>query len=271
MFDKRLKKIFLLFILGYISINLIFFVKPAIFNVNSGIFKVILFPSYVVKSLSTHSMNFLKSVVNAKKILRENEELRRKNDALNLENMFLKKEVANFERINNIESYAKKFPFSVEISKVVGRNPKLWHQYLIIDGGENKQFLPGMPVITKDGLIGKITEVYDSYSKILLLIDPDFSVDVRGEKSGVLALCSGIGTSVIKINYVPKFEDLVLGETLVTSGLDGAFPEGIPVGYVIEINKPFGDYFLDAYVIPVVDILKVKEVIVVKSFPRKIK
>lgn len=271
MFDKKLKKILFLIFLCYILINALYLAKPAVFNESNGVIRTILLPSFVIKSFSNQFLNFINSIVNAKKILRENEELRRKIDALYLENTFLKKEIDNLGRISSIESYAKKFPFSVEISKVVGRSPKLWHQYLIIDGGKDRQFIPGMPVVTKDGLIGKIIEVYDNYSKILLLVDPDFSVDVRGEKSGVLALCSGIGTSVLKINYVPKFEDLVLGETLVTSGLDGSFPEGIPVGFVIEINKPFVDYFLDAYVVPVVDILKVKEVIVIKSFQKKIK
>lgn len=271
MFDKRLKKIIFLITLCYLSINALYLANPQVFSKSNRVVRFILLPSFVIKGFMAQSMNLVNSIINAKRILQENEELRRKIDAINLENMFLKKEIINLERLNNIENYAKKFPFSVEISKVVGRNPKLWHQYLIIDGGKDRQFTPGMPVITKDGLIGKITEVYDNYSKILLLVDPDFSVDVRGEKSGVLALCSGIGTSVLKINYVPKFEDLVLGETLVTSGLDGAFPEGIPVGYVVEINKPFGDYFLDAYVVPVVDILKVREVIIVKTFPRKIK
>ncbi|MCX7770648.1 MAG: rod shape-determining protein MreC [Proteobacteria bacterium] len=271
MFEKRLKKTLLALLFIYISANALYVAKPAIFNEGSFSVKIILFPTFAMRTIFNKTLEVFNTIMNSKNILKENEELKKRLDSLQLENMFLKRELENFQRLNNVENYAKKFPFSVEISKIVGRNPKLWHQYLIIDGGKNKYFTPGMPVVTKDGLIGKIVEVYDSYSKVLLLIDPEFSVDVRGEKSGVLALCSGIGTSVLKINYVPKFEELVLGETLVTSGLDGSFPEGIPVGYVIEINKPFGDYFLDAYVVPVVDILKIKEVIVIRAFHKKIK
>lgn len=269
MFNKKFKKNFFFFLLICFCLNIIYLSRPYTFNDRQLIWRVILSPSISAKTIFNQSYQFFKSLFYTKEILNENMHLKRKVEALSVENQLLKKDLENLKHLSIIEDYTKKFPFSVEVSYVVGRNPEFWHQYLLINGGKDRNFSYGMPVITKDGLIGKIVEVYDNYSKVLLLIDPEFSVDVRGENSRVLALCSGIGTSVLKINYVPKFEELVLGETLVTSGLDGAFPEGIPVGYVIEINKPFGDYFLDAYVVPSVDILKVKEVIVIKSFTRK--
>jgi len=269
MFDKKIKKTLLSLLLVFICLNLIYMSKPAIFNDRLIIWKVALFPSKALVAFSGAVSEFFKTTFYAREVIKENSELKKRLDTLTIENLILKKELENTRSIKTVEEYIKKFPFTVEFSTVIARNPQFWHQYLLIDGGKDKGYLPGMPVITKDGLIGKIVEVFDSYSKVLLLIDPEFSVDVRGVKSNVLALCSGIGTSVMKINYVPKFEELELGETVVTSGLDGAFPEGIPVGYVIEINKPFGDYFLDAYVIPVVDVLKIKDLIVIKNFVKK--
>lgn len=194
---------------------------------------------------------------------------RSKRLVLEAENSLLKQKIASLERLESLEKVKKEYPFQIEITKIIGRNPLFWHQYIIVEGGEDRNFTVGMPVITKDGLVGKITKVYPEYSKVLLLIDPEFSVDVRGYDSNVLALCSGVGTSVMKISYVPRFEEMSVGEVLVTSGLDKSFPEGIPVGYLIEVNKPFGAYFLDAYVIPVVDVLKITEVMVVKDFGKK--
>jgi len=269
MVDTKLKRILLSLLLFFVCLNLIYLSKPAMFNDRLIIWKLALFPSKALQMFTSSVSNFVKTTFYAREVINENRELKKRLDTLTIENLILKRELENSKSIKTVEDYIKKFPFTVEISTVVARNPQFWHQYLLIDGGKDKGFLPGMPVITKDGLIGKIVEVFDGYSKVLLLIDPEFSVDVRGDKSNVLALCSGIGTSVMKINYVPKFEELELGETVVTSGLDGAFPEGIPVGYVMEINKPFGDYFLDAYVIPVVDVLKIKEVIVIKNFAKK--
>ncbi len=193
----------------------------------------------------------------------------REKQLIEAENMFLKEKLLAFERLNELEQIKSKYPFKMEVSKIISRNPLYWHQHVMIEGGKDKGFQPGMPVITKDGLVGKITAVYPEYSRVLLMVDPEFSVDVRGQDSNVLALCSGIGTSIMKINYVPRFEELKLGEMLITSGLDMSFPPGIPVGYLIEVNKPFGAYFLDANVIPVVDVLKIREVMVIKEFEKK--
>lgn len=268
---KTIKKTgFVLFVI-LACVNILYISRPMLFGdlKHRGFLKIFLFPAIAIKNSTSSIYNFFVGAVNYASVKKENIILQQKIDALIVENMLLRTQVENEKRQQNVESYGKKYPFSIEVTKVIGRNPQFWYQYLLLEGGKDRGFMPGLPVITRDGLVGKITEVHENYSKLLLLIDPEFSVDVRGERSGVLALCSGIGTSVMKMNYVPKFEDLILGETLTTSGMDGAFPEGIPVGYVIEINKPFGDYFLDAYVIPAVDFLKIREVMVIRSFPSR--
>ncbi len=92
MFDKRLKKkLFFIFLL-YISTNAFYLVKPAIFNEKNKIIRFILLPSFVAKDSGKIFLNFIKSIVDAKKILKENEDLRKNVDALYLENMFLKKD-----------------------------------------------------------------------------------------------------------------------------------------------------------------------------------
>lgn len=254
-----------------VFINLAFFfkAKPIPALENNRFLRILVLPSLYTKELIRAAENSFRKFTRLTHAHEELEELKKKYGKLQAENTLLKAKLDGLERQSVLEGHKKKYPFPMEVTKVIGRNPLFWHQYLLLEGGKDRGFESGMPVITKDGLVGKITEVYDESSKMILIIDPDFSVDVRGEKSQVLALCSGIGTSVMKINYVPRFEDLSAGETLTTSGLDGSFPEGIPVGYLVEINKPFGAYFLDAYVIPVIDVLKVRDVMVIKDFKKK--
>ncbi len=268
--DNR-KRLVLFLIAVFLLFNILFLFKIELVNRFAGfsVFRIIFYPS----RLALGAVNFLADRVTKIKQLSRAYDMfvmeKKQREILEAENRLLKEKLSSFERLNSLKEIEKKYPFRIETSRIIGRNPLFWHQHVLIEGGKDREFSPGMPVMTKDGLVGKITQVFSDYSQVLLVIDPEFSVDVRGENSGVLALCSGIGTSIMKINYVPRFEELKLGEMMVTSGLDMAFPEGIPVGYLIEVNKPFGAYFLDAYVIPVVDVLKIREVMVIKEFGKK--
>lgn len=265
------KRLLITLLAAFLLLNLALLFKVEMISrfANIAIFRVLFFPARTTINI----IDYVGEKYNKLRHLSQSYEMLKKEQIekqlIEVENRFLKEKLLTIERLNELEQLKGKYPFKIEVSKIISRNPLYWHQHIMIEGGKDKGFQPGMPVITKEGLVGKITVVYPEYSKVLLLIDPEFSVDVRGQDSNVLALCSGIGTSIMKINYVPRFEELKLGEMLVTSGLDMSFPPGIPVGYLIEVNKPFGAYFLDAYVIPVVDVLKIREVMVIKEFEKK--
>lgn len=235
----------------------------------SPLFRIFIYPAYLANKTVYYLSDKKNKLLNLSKAYDELEYEKRQNYILETEISLLKKQIESLETQLNIEKTKKIYPFSIEVTKVIGRNPLLWHQFVIIDGGRDKGFSPGMPVITKEGLVGKIIEVYENSSKVLLLIDQDFACDVRGDKSNILALSSGTGTSIMKLSYVLKFEEFLPGETLVTSGLDNSFPPGIPVGFIVEISKPFGSYFLEAFVMPYVDVLRLKEVMVIKGFKRE--
>lgn len=266
--DSVKKRLLVFLISAFLLLNLAFLFKIELINkfANISIFQLFFYPS----KMALRSIDFVgEGIDKLKKLSRAYDMLiieRREREKLEVENLLLKEKVMSLERMKTLEEFRKRYPFKIEYSRVISRNPVFWHQHVIIEGGEDKEFKPGMPVMTKDGLVGKITMVYKEYSRVLLLTDPEFSVDVRGVDSEILALCSGLGVSVMKINYVPRFEEFKIGELVVTSGLDMSVPPGIPVGYLIEVNKPFGSYFLDAYVIPVVDVLKLRDVIVIKEF-----
>ncbi len=230
--------------------------------------RFLLYPSYWLSKGYYFFDSQIDKLLNLSKAYEEAQDLRKKVNLLNAENLLLKNQIESLESRLNLEKIKKSYPFSIEVSRVIGRNPLFWHQYVIIEGGRDRDFLAGMPVIAENGLVGKIVEVYHNASKVLLIIDQDFACDVRGDRSDILALSVGTGSSVMKLNYVPKYEDFKPGETLVTSGLDNSFPPGIPVGFIVEISKPFGSYFLEAFVMPYVDVLRLKDLMVIKSFKK---
>lgn len=268
--QRRFRRVLYALLIVLLSLNLFYLgFSNKYKSLNSLSFlRFLIYPSYLLNKSFIYLVEKKDKLLNLSKAYDESEILRKQNLILQSEILLMKKQIESLENQLNIEKLKKNYPFEINASKVIGRNPLLWHQFVIIDGGEDNGFKEGMPVITKDGLVGKISEVYQDTSKVLLLVDQDFACDVRGEKSDILALASGTGTSVLKLNYVPKYEDFIPGETLVTSGFDNSFPQGIPVGYIVEINKPFGSYFLDAYVIPYVDVLRLKDVMVIKDYKR---
>ncbi len=232
-------------------------------------FRFLIYPAYLLNNFFIYIGEKKDKIYNLSRAYDELEMVRKENLALKSETLLMRKQIESLENLLNLDKQKKIYPFTISVSKVVARNPLLWHQFIVIDGGNDSNYRPGMPVITNDGLVGKISEVYQNTSKVLLLVDQDFACDVRGEKSDILALLSGTGTSVLKLNYVPKYEEFLPGETLVTSGYDNSYPEGIPVGYIVDINKPFGSYFLEAFVMPYVDVLRLKEVMVIMDYKKK--
>ncbi len=230
--------------------------------------RILLYPAYLISKTYYFFDHTVDKILNLSRAYDEAQLLKSRINILNTEVLLLRKQIETLENQLNLEKIKKSYPFNMEVSKVIGRNPLFWHQYVIIDGGKDKGFSPGMPVIAEGGLVGKIIDVSHNNSKVLLVVDQDFACDVRGDKSNILALSVGTGSSVMKLNYVPKYEEFEPGETLVTSGLDNSFPPGIPVGFIVEISKPFGSYFLEAFVMPYVDVLRLDNVMVIKGFKK---
>ncbi len=121
-----------------------------------------------------------------------------------------------------------------------------------------------MAVITPQGLVGKIYSVHDYYSEVLLLKDSNFSVAVRLQNSRREGVISGTGNDYCLLKYVPPEENVEIGEVVITSGFDGIFPEGLPVGVVSKVKKEGIEFFQYIEVRPFQSSEKTEDVIVMK-------
>jgi rod shape-determining protein MreC len=113
-------------------------------------------------------------------------------------------------------------------------------QKIIIDGGQNKNFQAGQPVIDALGLVGQISNVYPETSEVTLVIDKRMSVPIQIQRNGLRAITNGNGQNeTISLSYLPNSVDVIKGDILKTSGIDTIYPEGIAVAEVSEIyNNP---------------------------------
>jgi rod shape-determining protein MreC len=144
------------------------------------------------------------------------------------------------DRLRNLLEVKNTHKFKTEAVSIIYSRFDPFNQKIIIDGGQNKDFQPGQPVIDALGLVGQISSVFPETSEVTLIIDKKMSVPIQIQRNGLRAITNGNGQSeTISLSYLPNSVDVVKGDILKTSGIDTIYPEGINVAEVLEIyNNP---------------------------------
>lgn len=139
-------------------------------------------------------------------------------------------------------------------------------QLVTLDRGTGAGLRRMMPVVTGQGVVGRIHGVTAGTADVLLVVDRNSAVAARVERSRARATVRGTGgPDLCRLDYALRADDVIEGDLLVTSGTDGVFPRGLPVGKVTRLRRqPYGLY-QNADVIPAVDVTKLEEVLVITS------
>ena len=114
------------------------------------------------------------------------------------------------------------------------------------------------------GLVGKVTDVSRHYSYLLLTVDINFSAAARLQESRTEGVISGTGFRKCRLRYVPHEEKVKKGDVVITSGLDALFPQGIPIGYVSDVDNKVSGFFQNIEVQPFVDTSKIEAVMIIQ-------
>lgn len=149
---------------------------------------------------------------------------------------------------------------------VIGRDPSPFLHYVIIDHGTDDGIRHGMPVVTEQGLVGRIDAVTASAARVQLISDPGSVVNVRLQNQNSEGQISGSVTGEVTLGMVAQNVNLSAGEILLTSGLGGNFPTDVLVGQVSEITRSDNQLFQSASVQPVVDFTTIRAVLVITNF-----
>jgi rod shape-determining protein MreC len=149
---------------------------------------------------------------------------------------------------------------------VIGREISPFLQYIIIDRGTNHGVFYGMPVVTQQGLVGRITAVTASASRVQLISDSQSTVNVSLQNQDEDAIIQGSISGDITLEMLSQNISLTSGDILLTSGLGGNYPADILVGQVVDIKKTENELFQAAYVQPIVDFATLRAVLVITNF-----
>ncbi|MDR0826724.1 MAG: rod shape-determining protein MreC [Desulfovibrio sp.] len=132
-----------------------------------------------------------------------------------------------------------------------------------IDKGFLDGAITGTPVVTQNSVVGRVLRASPHTATVLMLTDPGFRLAVISRESRTPGILTGSisGQRRLEVAYVAQNANIAVGETLITSGVDGSFPKGVPVGVVTQVTPGNEILFLQVHAQAIVDIEKLEEVL----------
>jgi len=153
-----------------------------------------------------------------------------------------------------------------QAAAVIGRDPSPFLYYVIINRGSDDGIRRGMPVVTQQGLVGRVTAVTAGAARVQLITDPASVVNVRVEPSRADAVLKGELSGDITIDMIPQGADIKTGNLVLTSGLGGGYPTNVLIGQIASIRSRDQDLFQQGILQPVVDFSRLEIVLVITNF-----
>jgi len=149
---------------------------------------------------------------------------------------------------------------------VIGRDPSPFLHYVIINRGSNDGILRGMPVVTDQGLVGRVDAVIADAARVQLITDSVSRVNVRLQNAEEEASLIGSVTGDVTLELIPQDANIETGDLVLTSGLGGGYPPDLIVGQIVNVRSRDFDLFQRATVQPVVDFNRLQIVLVIVNF-----
>ncbi len=192
----------------------------------------------------------------------ENRQLKDQIEQLRLEQVRLNEDAVQAHRLQALLAFKEQYIAKTVAAQVIGSSGSDSSRMLYIDKGENQGLKRDMAVITADGIVGKVLQVFPSVSQVLLINDQSSGVGTILEKSRLQGFLKGTATGEVVLEGVMSDEQVAPGERVLTSGGDQIFPKGLPVGTVTKVGTG-KDLFLNIQIRPAVNLGKLEEVLVV--------
>lgn len=151
-------------------------------------------------------------------------------------------------------------------AEVIGHDPNNLLQYLIIDRGSTDGIERAMPVLTAEGVVGRISEVSANSAQVMLITDPSSSISALIQRSRATGIVQGYPGDELVMRYIPQGDTVLPGDMVLTSGLGGNFPKRLVVGQVASVEKQDVAMFQEAKLIPAVNLRDLEMVMVLLNF-----
>ncbi|MBQ1266628.1 MAG: rod shape-determining protein MreC [Proteobacteria bacterium] len=198
----------------------------------------------------------------------ENERLRLENARLREENIGLQGILQQNARLSKLVGFKQDRPiYDLEPARVISADISPYFRVLRIRlEAQSEAIRPEMPVVSSEGLVGRIEQVNGRYCDVMLTIDPRSKVDILTNLNRSRGILTGLGdekTYEAKLSYLLRRDEVEEGEIVVTSGRAGTFPKELPVGRITSIDAQDFGLYQRVTVTPLVDFSRLEEVYII--------
>lgn len=199
-------------------------------------------------------------------VRKENRQLQDEIAQLKLEQVRLRQDAEQARRLQGLLGFTQHYVGKVVPAQVIGTSGSEQSHIIQIDKGFKSGIKVDMPVITPDGIVGKVKDVYPYTSQVLMISDRDSGAGVLLQNSRLQGILRGSPQGELHVSDIMSDEKIDVGEEVVTSGGDRIYPKGLPVGTVTHVSPDHdNDPFLAVRVKPAADLNRLEEVLVVTS------
>ncbi len=142
------------------------------------------------------------------------------------------------ENLRELLKLRPRFEPSAQVAEILYRARDPFVRKIVVDKGATDGVTEGAPVIDASGLVGQVHRVYPWASEVALISDREQAIPVQVVRNGLRAVIFGLGyDGALEVRFMPVNADIEKGDLLVTSGIDGAYPSGLPVAFVDSIER----------------------------------
>ena len=169
---------------------------------------------------------------------------------------------AENERLRKLLDVKERQKVNGQVAQILYAARDPFSRRIIVDKGQQDKITAGQPVVDDAGVIGQVTRVFPFVSEITLITDKDQAVPVQIVRNGLRSIVFGLGDGQLELRFMPNNADVQNGDLLVTSGLDGIFPHGLPVAKIVHIERDTSYSFARIYCTPVAGVENFGEIMV---------
>ncbi|HSU30504.1 MAG TPA: rod shape-determining protein MreC [Bryobacteraceae bacterium] len=193
----------------------------------------------IVEVTRRNTIGFLEDYFILLDVREQNRRLHADNDRLRMENIYYRNQLSTAVNARALTAFQQETPSRTIAARVIGNSTVATAKAVFIDRGFTSGIKKGMPVVTAEGVVGKVSAAYPLVSQVLLVTDPTFKVGVESQKGHIHGVLN-CGTGQCAIEQIQNEDKVSTGEWFYTSGEDRIFPRGFPVGTVVSAQPGQG-------------------------------
>jgi rod shape-determining protein MreC len=171
-------------------------------------------------------------------------------------------------RLRTLLDFRRTLGGTLLATRVIGHDAAGLSRTLVVDQGSAAGIAKGAAVLAPEGIVGQVFQVSPHAARVLLVSDHNSGVDAVVQRTRGRGIVEGTADGRCGLKFVKRTEDLQVGDLVVSSGLDGIFPRGLPIGRIQAVDKQGQGLFQYAQIDPAVDVERLEEVLVMVGAPR---